>query len=275
MKRRQYSAHWERHCRQRGHKPYPANASAIAAYIEDCAESVGYLTIKARIDGLKATHISQGFEWPQNDSAVRWALERVRGASGSRSSRPLVDDDLDDLSVLLSRSDDSDKVHDWALIALGSEAGLDAAQLARLQISDIEFVGVTEVCLYTFGSAAPQSVYSHTEARRCAVYALRVWVETRRRDIPNVFYRLNKNGGTLPLRSCDINGIVMRRMAEIGRSARFFSARSLRGYALFGRAATWRDQRQTSKPDPKSANIDKAIEPGSDLKPADQTHKAI
>ncbi|MBD5656679.1 MAG: hypothetical protein IAI50_16085 [Candidatus Eremiobacteraeota bacterium] len=237
VRRRQHFIHYQRWSEMRGLNADVPSASAIAAYIEDHASTVSYLTHRNRIDSLRLTYASRGVPWPMNDSPIRWALESVRDTKGARASRPLSEDELDDLARSMASSDLERDRHDWALIALSSELGLESSDVIRLQSEHLLFAGVDSVSLVgmRLGHAQASTVYAHRNPRRCPVRALRIWTDTRDVTISTFFYFSKPDVSARPLNRRDVNGIVMRRMKTIGRTAQRYSAQSMTAYGLFGR----------------------------------------
>ena len=73
------------------------------------------------------------------------------------------------------------------------------------------------------------------DARRCPVVALEVYRALREPDAETLFHGFSREGRAEALRAVDVNAIVARRMHEIGRDARRYSAASLKAHRLFGK----------------------------------------
>ena len=124
-KRRERFRHFENWCFPLKLPALPTTTDVLARYVNDYVGRVSYLTLRTRVEAVKAVHLAGGVGWLDDDEPVKWALEAAREAGGTRASLPLVEHDLADLANRLVGDGSFEAVRDWAIIAFGAEAGLD------------------------------------------------------------------------------------------------------------------------------------------------------
>lgn len=223
---------FEAWCTSRGYRAVPPTATIVELYVREHTGKLAYLTLKTRVEHLRAVCRAYNVPWPEDETVVTVALRRAREHGTHRSGTPLLERELTDLGRHLSSADDDDAVRDWALISLGAAGGLDAAELSALRPSDVRFDDEGRAMHITFGARRPWLgdvvVACDADARRCAAVALRRWLARRADQVPTLFY----NDIGAPLTAVDITRIVRNRMNEIGRTGSLFSWMSLRGARL-------------------------------------------
>lgn len=236
-KRRERFMRFERWCAPLRLPALPTTANVLARYVEEHVGLVAYLTLRTRVEAIKAIHVNAGVGWLDDDEPVRWALESARHAGGTRASLPLVERDLADLADMLVGQGSFEAVRDWAIIAFGCEVGLDGRELAGLAQNDvlIDAAGAALPNMKSAWGEVPR-IPRRQDVQRCPVVALEIFRALREPNAEAFFHGFDSAGKPQPLRAVDVNAIVARHMHEVGRDARRYSAASLKAHHFFGKS---------------------------------------
>lgn len=223
---------FESWCTSRRYRAVPPTATVVELYVREHTGKLAYLTLKTRVEHLRALCRAYDVPWPEDETVITVALRRAKEHGTHRSGTPLLERELTDLGRNLSSKGDDDSVQDWALIALGAAAGLDANELSAMRPCDVAFDDEGRAMHITFGERRPWLgdvvVAFKADARRCPAAALRRWLERRDDNIATLF--LNADG--TPMGAVDITRVVRTRLNQIGRTGSLYSWMSLRGARL-------------------------------------------
>ena len=222
---------FEAWCTARRYRANPPSATVVELYVRAHTGKLAWLTLKTRVEHLRAVCRAYGVPWPDDETVITVALRRAREHGTHRGGTPLLERELADVGRHLTGHNDAEASHDWALIALGAAAGLDAHELGALRPADLTFneEGAVRISL---GERRPWLgnlvVARNADPRRCPVRAVQHWLDRHDDRLTSLFCSADGE----PLTPVDITRIVRRRMGEIGRTASAFSWLSLRGARL-------------------------------------------
>jgi integrase len=229
LKRRETWNRFEAWCTTRGYRALPMSTAVVETYVREHTGKLAPLTLKTRVEHLRAVCRAQGAHWPEDDEPVRAALARAKAYGTHRGGHPLLERDLVDLGRHLTSAGTAEAVRDWALIAVGADGGLDATELSHLRPGDVDW-GEDEVALRLTEHRpwlGDVRLHAHVDGERCPLRALAAWMAVRE-DAPTVFHLPDRRAGLRRLDPHDVTAIVRARMREIGRNPAAYSWLSLR-----------------------------------------------
>ena len=189
-----YQSRWrsfEAWCRDAGRVPLPATAQTVAAYLTSLAVDRGLkaTTADAHLTAIRAVHRGAGATLPDGIAARKVVVAAQRreaardGRYGPRKAVPLM---AADLPVIAAACDPAtaDGLRDRAVILLGFALLARRAELAALNVSDVEHVSGEGLAVTIRASKTDQSArgvvrrihYASAEAV-CPVRAVLGWLE--------------------------------------------------------------------------------------------------
>ena len=218
-------------CTSRNYRALPPSATIVELYVREHTGELAYLTLKTRVEHLRAVCRAYDVPWPEDETVITIALQRAREYGTHRSGTPLLERELVDLGRHLSSQDNRESMHDWALIAIGAAGGLDARELSSMRPEDVIVDDEGRVYI-ALGVRHPWLgdllIAPASDARRCPVAALHRWLERQCNQSPTIFLSAENT----QLTPVDITRIIRKRLTEIGRTGSLFSWMSLRGARL-------------------------------------------
>jgi len=229
MKRRETWNRFAAWCTSRGYRALPPSVAVIETYVREHTGKLSHLTLKTRVEHVRAVAKANDCAWPEDDRPIREALVRAREYGTHRSGHPLSERDLLDLGRRLTSAGTYEAIRDWAIIAIGADAGLAADELRELRPDQV----VWDEDSVTLNVQASRPwlgnvrLTAHDDPRRCPLQALAAWLAVRP-DTPTLFVVPHERGGQRQLEPHDITRILRTRLVEVGREPGFFSWVSLR-----------------------------------------------
>lgn len=231
-------------CAEHGCQPLPAAPAAVAAFLAAEADrEYRPVTIARRAAAIAWAHRAHDQPNPCDSAAVAQVLAGIRRQDRTGPARKAAPLELDPLERLLTPIDASTLagLRDRALLLLGFAAALRRSELVALDTSDLEFDAANGLLLTIRKSKTDQEQqgakvavpYAHT-SERCAVHALRQWLETADIHQGPVFRRMHRGDTIAQTRLSDqsVALIVKRRAKAAGLPPTLLSGHSLRsGYA--------------------------------------------
>ena len=231
-------------CAAHAQQPLPAGPAAVAAFLAGEAErEFRPVTIARRAAAIAWVHRGHDQPNPCDSAAVQQVLAGIRrqhGTAPRRRARPL---ELDPLAQLVEAIDTDTLagLRDRALLLLGFAGALRRSELVALDVEDLDFdpgrgllVTVRRSKTDQEQAGARVAVPYARDATRCAVRALRRWLEAAGLHRGPVFRRMQRGAriGRSRLSDQSVALIVKRRARTAGLPPELLSGHSLRaGYA--------------------------------------------
>jgi integrase len=230
---------WTRWCARRALAPYPAEPSAVCAYLAERAEEgVSVSSIELVCCAIGHQHREQGLPNPIDHDAVRRVrkgLRRILGTAPRRPTRPLT---LGDLRQIISMIDRTTRqgARDSALVLLGFAGALRRSELAALTLADLEHQPEGLVLHLRRSKTDPHGagqILGVAHGRHPAtdpIAALNSWL-TLRGTAPGPLFtsmRPTADAALQPISGATVSSIVKERAAGAGLSAERITAHSLR-----------------------------------------------
>ncbi|HZO93108.1 MAG TPA: hypothetical protein VFB22_05015 [Candidatus Baltobacteraceae bacterium] len=224
MKRRETWNRFAAWCTSRGYRALPPNVAVIETYVREHTGKLSHLTLKTRVEHVRAVAKANDCAWPEDDRPIREALVRAREYGTHRSGHPLSERDLVDLARRLTSAATLEAVRDWAIIALGADGGLNADELGALRPDQLVW-SEHELALRLTEHRpwlGDVRLREHGDSRRCPLAAVAAWLAVRP-DSATLFTVPCDREGDRALEPHDVTRILRARMAEIGRDPRAYS----------------------------------------------------
>lgn len=252
--RRAYESDWgvfAGWCAQRGVPAIPAPPAAVAAFLASEADR-GFrpVTIGRRAAAIAAAHRAQDHPNPCDSGAVAAVMSGIRRRHGTAPERRAAPLDLGPLEQVLAELDTSTLagLRDRALLLLGFAAALRRSELVALDVEHLEFTTARGLLVRIASSKTDQEragamvavPYARAGNDRCAVRALRAWLEAAGIHRGPVFRRMRRGDtvGAERLTGQSVALIVKRRSKAAGLGPEQLSGHSLRaGYVTAAAAA--------------------------------------
>jgi site-specific recombinase XerD len=252
--RRAYEGDWllfAGWCAERGVSAIPATPAAVAAFLAAEADR-GFrpVTIGRRAAAIAAAHRAQDHPNPCDSGAVAQVLSGIRRRHGIAPERRAAPLDLSPLEQVLAELDTSTLagLRDRALLLLGFAAALRRSELVALDVEHLEFSTARGLLVRIASSKTDQEragatvavPYARARNDRCAVRALRAWLQATGIHRGPVFRRMRRGDsvGAERLTGQSVALIVKRRANAAGLGPEQLSGHSLRaGYVTAAAAA--------------------------------------
>ena len=252
--RRAYECDWRLFatwCSTRGLVAIPAEPATVAAFVAaEAARGFRAVTIGRRAAAIAAAHRAQDHPNPCDSGAVAAVMSGIRREHGTRALRRAAPLELDPLARLLEPIDTSTLAgrRDRALLLLGFAAALRRSELVALDVEDLEFDAARGLKIMIRKSKRDQDQagaqvavpYARARDNRCAVRAVRAWLQVAGIHRGAVFRRMRRGDTVTKDRLSDqsVALIVKRRAQAAGLPPTLLSGHSLRaGYATAAAAA--------------------------------------
>ncbi len=230
-------------CVGRGERPLPVSPVLVAAFLAAEAErEFRPVTIARRASAIAWVHRSHDAPNPCDSAVVRSVLAGIRrehGAAALRRVRPLEVEPLGRVLESLP-ADTLAGLRDRGLILLGFAAALRRSELAALDVGDLEFDPSRGLLVMLRRSKTDQerlgervAVPYAREPERCAVRAVRRWLDAAGIHMGPVFRRMHRGDhlGRSRLSDQSVALVMKRRAAAAGLSPGQLAGHSLRaGY---------------------------------------------
>jgi integrase len=263
--RRAYASDWRMFagwCARRSALALPAAPVTVAAFLASEADR-GFrpVTIARRSAAIAAAHRDQNQPNPCDSASVRRVLSGIRREHGVAPERRATPLDLDPLRAVIEQLDHQEREHgqtlagrrDRALILLGFAAALRRSELVALDVEQLQFTPrgllVTITKSKTDQDQAGQTVavpYATASDQRCAVRAVRAWLQTAGIYRGAVFRRLRRGDHVSPdrLTAQSVALVLKRRAQAAGRAPEQLSGHSLRSGYITAAAAAGVEERK-------------------------------
>ncbi len=257
--RRAYETDWRvfaTWCASRGVPAIPATPASVAAFLAAEADR-GFraVTVARRAAAIAAAHRAQDHPNPCDSGAVDAVMSGIRREHGTRPLRRAAPLDLDPLARLLEPIDTATLAgcRDRALLLLGFAAALRRSELVALDVEHLEFNPARGLSVLITGSKTDQEragtrvAVPYARARdRCAVRALRAWLQTAGIHRGAVFRRMRRGDALTDDRLTDqsVALIIKRRAQDAGLPTALLSGHSLRAGYITAAAAAGVEERK-------------------------------
>jgi site-specific recombinase XerC len=203
---RLYAADWrafEDWCREQSLVPLAADATTVAAFLTEGANTLSAGTLSRRAAAIAQRHRQSGFASPAADPAVTAILRAAHRTATPRRPAPKPSATLIRMAVRCPR--DLAGTRDRALLLLAAN-GLSRAVLVGLDVEHIRFTTMTvELSVGAIadrgarrtageGRGVPVVVRSSADRAACPVQALRDWLDTSETQFGPVFRKIDRWG---------------------------------------------------------------------------------
>ena len=194
--RRLYAADWAAfvlRCRNGDQAALPADATTLAAYLQDQATRLGPGSLARRLAAIVNQHRRHGLEVPARDPIVRAVLRKARREARPRR-RPAPS--AAQLTRMASACPgDLAGLRDRALLLLAAQ-GLGGAALVGLDVEHIDFdhQGVTLRIVAADGATQTVTVPRAAERRLCPARVLEDWLRSSETRFGPVFRKIDRWG---------------------------------------------------------------------------------
>lgn len=223
-------------CGRYQRSPLPAAPDTVAYYLADRSQQLKTSTLQRRLATIAEAHRAGGHESPTKAAEVRlvWAGIRREKGTAQAHKKPTLTKHIREMVEHLPESVLG--VRDRALLLLGYAGAMRRSELVGLDVTDVA-VGDEGLIVVIRKSKTDQvrqgrkigiPYGGHEET--CPVRAVLDWIEEAEIEEGPLFRAVNKHGHVMETRLSDraVANVVKRSLVAAGRSARGFSAHSLR-----------------------------------------------
>lgn len=260
---RAYAADWRTFtawCEARGASPLPAEPGIVAAYLADRASPdsgapAKVSTLRRALTAINRAHQAEGHPKPSAAEPVRLVMRGVIRELGTAPTRK-APATLEVIQAMVGNLPEGPKgIRDRALILLGVAGAFRRAELAALEVLDLEFtaagvvVTVRQSKTDQAGEGATVAVACGVHLATCPVRALRAWLELAGVTEGPVFRSVTRHGRIgESMTPKTVARVVKSAASGAGLDPDTFGAHSLRaGHATQARragAGRWEIKRQ-------------------------------
>ena len=226
--------HFESWCQERGIICSDPSPEVVASYLEICAESFSFSTIKRRLNAIIAFYREQGLELDRYHPIIRQTMEYARRKLAGRSlHRPhaLLIEDVRAICRILPNT--TKGIRDRAVILIGFAGGLRGSEIVGLDWNDIErgkiVIRKSKTDQYGYGRIIPLKKGKSHET--CPIRALQKWQKVCGDPKSSaIFRRLTPQGKITEHRlSCSaVSDLIKQAVGRIGLIPKYYSSHSLR-----------------------------------------------
>lgn len=234
----------------------PATPEMLITYLMECGGWFAYSTIKRRLISIKKAHQEQKYFSPTEDPKVKALLRGIKRKYGcaQRQAKPVT---RDNLRCIVSTLDNSARdARDKAILLLGFAGAFRRSELVFLDVEDIEII--SEGLLINLRRSKTDQeqrgrmvAIPKVRSRLCAVRALIQWLKIADIQDGAIFQSLSKSGTPTGKRldAGHVSSLLKRKIGEIGKDAKKYSAHSLRAGLVTEAAkagvSSWKIRQQT------------------------------
>ncbi|ODT68034.1 MAG: integrase [Pelagibacterium sp. SCN 63-23] len=213
----------------------PANANAVAEFVAEKSATYAVASISRMLSALSKAHRSAGYADPTKEEIVRATMAGVRRTHGSaqRQARPILREEL--FAMLDQLGNRPKDIRDRAILLLGFSTALRRAELAALDVEDVE-VSARGLTVTVRRSKTDQEGHGRVIAvplgrtRHCPVKALAEWTTFAQLQSGPIFRGVDKHGHILDhsISGEAVSLVIKTRMQAAGYDPSGFSGHSLR-----------------------------------------------
>jgi len=234
----------------------PETSERLIAYLMGCAGLYAYSTIKRRLISIKKAHQVRNCESPTDDPKIKSLLRGIKRKYGcaQRQAKPVTRDNL--RNIVSTMNDSTRDIRDKAILLLGFAGAFRRSELVSLDVEDIEIIE-EGLLIRLRRSKTDQEQRGRIVAipklrsKLCAVRAVSQWLKIANIDEGAIFQSISKSGTPTGKRidSGHVSSLLKRKIAEIGKDAKRYSAHSLRAGLVTEAAkagvSSWKIRQQT------------------------------
>jgi site-specific recombinase XerD len=214
----------------------PAAPETVAYYLADRSQDLKPSTLKRRLATISEAHRAAGFESPAKHAQVKYVWAGICREKGTAQGhmKPTLTRHIREM--VESLPDSLLGVRDRALILLGYAGAMRRSELVGLDVTDLSLTEEGLVVVIRKSKTDQMGVgrkigvpFGENEAT-CPVRAVQAWIEEADVDEGPLFRAVNRHGDVSDKRLSDqvVADVVKRSLVAAGKSARKFSAHSLR-----------------------------------------------
>ena len=233
---------FESWCKVNGVSPLPATVDTIIAFLVESASNRTLATLRRYKSTISQIHGLSGISSPTTDTRVRAVLRGIAVEKTERPPNMKVAATADVFNLLMKERDGQRNIdiRDRALLLLGAVSGMRRAEIVAVNIEDLtwhdEGISILIKRSKTDQTGVGRYVAVPRESSnpsRCAVHAIRAWLDILGAKKGSLFPSLWKNGRVratrLPARR--VADLVQRSAEGAGLDPTVYGAHSLRsGY---------------------------------------------
>lgn len=229
--RRSYAADLRDYLRWGG--PFPAQPHDVVSYVSDRARVLKVSTLRRRLIGIGVAHVVAGAADPTRSVLVSKLLRGVQRVHGvaQRRAVPITERDLE---RMFASAHTPAQLRDRALMWLGFAAALRRSEVVSLDVGDLQFdargltVRLRRSKTDQYGRSRLIGIPDEA-AGRCAIEAVRTWLQVRGGQEGPLFTRILVSGKAGARLSDQSVSVLIKRYAHaVGLPADRISGHSLR-----------------------------------------------
>ena len=182
-------------CRRRPATPFPAEADAVAAFVDEMSLSRTPATVRRYVSSIATVHKGLGKNNPLENAAVRFALQRMHRRRGRRQAQvqgltwPLRN------RLLEATGDRLIDARNRALLAVGYDTLLRRSELVALRVEDVlEEIDGSATVLLRAGKTDGEGRGAALFLARDTVAMIEAWRRRGRVEQGRLFRAIGRNG---------------------------------------------------------------------------------